>query len=564
MPIGQLMLFHITRDRIGIQIGFVLLVVQADQGVGHAARCDALQQTVAPSVEEFRDVFYLDLRQALIHREALPACRAHRHRRQSFVVAGEATSLLHEVHVGLLDDGQAAFHSRLNGVILAHELQSSGCRRIALGTGLDQEIDDRCVGAKPGHVERSLAGQILRIDVGAAIEQQFYGIKAHEVRIGCKHERRAAPFVGRIYARSAIDGKFEVARAGHDGHVEQRGGPYLLVETRSHELEAGLAIGFDGGAQAGGAHGFDVCTMVDEHAHHLRVAGDSGLAQRSGIAGRASAGIRFGAVIQKILHDRSAAGLCGGDEQRRAAVVRARVHLSAMLHQNTYLGQIADRPHQSGGIGIIDRVWIAAPGPQPFEQRRIAIERGEHERRRASRPAQVERFRIFAGQRLKRGQVSVPQNVHHSHGQRIRGGQIGLARYIVRPFGALIDPSPEHVDRFRAEGSGGRHLETKLSSNQAQIQTARRRVARRDHLDRATAKSDAAPVQPEGIHLLRGAMATDAVLLDQRHHVAAKIDTAFGGSSQISGQQTGSENRGNTNPEHSGPPGRAESARRGA
>ncbi len=65
MPVGQLMLLNVAGDRVGVQVGFVIFIVQTYQGIRHAAGCNALQQTVAPTVEKFRHMFCFDARRGV-------------------------------------------------------------------------------------------------------------------------------------------------------------------------------------------------------------------------------------------------------------------------------------------------------------------------------------------------------------------------------------------------------------------------------------------------------------------------------------------------------------------
>ena len=89
---------------------------------------------------------------------------------------------------------------------------------------------------------------------------------------------------------------------------------------------------------------------------------------------------------------------------------------------------------------------------------------------------------------------------------------------------ALIDPVFEDFDVAIRKPPGRRHLLSELRADQLVVEPAAAAVARRDDRECAAAHRRAPAVEAESVHLLRGAVATDAVFPEQRLDVPAELD----------------------------------------
>src|SRR5581483_2621060 len=95
----------------------------------------------------------------------------------------------------------------------------------------------------------------------------------------------------------------------------------------------------------------------------------------------------------------------------------------------------------------------------------------------------------------------------------------------IRPRGALVDPAADDLDLIVGKRrAAGRHARAEVGADHAVIQTAPVGVARTDVGFRPAAHRIGAPIEPQAAHLLFGTMTPDAARLENRLHVALKID----------------------------------------
>jgi hypothetical protein len=91
----------------------------------------------------------------------------------------------------------------------------------------------------------------------------------------------------------------------------------------------------------------------------------------------------------------------------------------------------------------------------------------------------------------------------------------------------LIDPQPDGIDLFRSERAIRRHLQPSLRSAHSKEQPASPTVARNNgHAIGADTirQRIPPPIQSQATHLLQGSVTTDTVLLQDRPHLAPKVD----------------------------------------
>ena len=130
MAVGHLVHAEVHRHRVGVEVGFVVLRVEADGLVAKHERCkdvfdvheEALVQLVALRFQN-REVLLDGLRrQTFIHANTAFARGPDGKLRDAVVMAREAACLCHEVRVGLLEQWQTAFDRGLDGVV-PHRLE---------------------------------------------------------------------------------------------------------------------------------------------------------------------------------------------------------------------------------------------------------------------------------------------------------------------------------------------------------------------------------------------------------------------------------------------------------
>ena len=114
--------------------------------------------------------------------------------------------------------------------------------------------------------------------------------------------------------------------------------------------------------------------------------------------------------------------------------------------------------------------------------------------------------------------------MHQTHRVGVDRRRRRLAGGGVRPDRAFVDPLLDDLGLFAGQRAGRRHLLAERGADQAVIQAAAVGVAGSDVGLRASAQGVGAPIEAEPAELLRRAMAADAVLPEDRLHVALEID----------------------------------------
>src|SRR5262249_13168590 len=113
---------------------------------------------------------------------------------------------------------------------------------------------------------------------------------------------------------------------------------------------------------------------------------------------------------------------------------------------------------------------------------------------------------------------------------------------LVGPFGAFVDPLLERRDVLRRQRTGRRHLDAELRADETLIEAAAFGVAGADIGLRAAAHRVGTPIETEAVHLLLGTVAAQAMLAEDRLHVAAEVDLASGlGAQKGRGRQDETE-----------------------
>ena len=125
LAVRRLMRLQEHGHGIGVEIGRVMLGVEADQDVAQNKRSEeishrskeTLVQVVAQLLQAEHVGFHLLRRGFFVDLETVFSSRADRHGRKAVVVAGKAGSLWNEIGIGPLDQGKACLDSALNSVL---------------------------------------------------------------------------------------------------------------------------------------------------------------------------------------------------------------------------------------------------------------------------------------------------------------------------------------------------------------------------------------------------------------------------------------------------------------
>ena len=231
-------------------------------------------------------------------------------------------------------------------------------------------------------------------------------------------------------------------------------------------------------------------------------------------------------MVEQQFHDAARTKPARRDEQRRAAVLGPRIHIGSSHQQQPGLFDVVGRPHESRRARLVPDVGSGAALQQQAHRLGVSIQSRIHEWCRAAGCFEVRSLRIFSQDPLECLAIAVAERLHETHGLRVRRHWRGVARNLVRPFGALIDPCLDGGDLFLAQRSRGRHLKSEFISGQPEIEPAERAVTRHDHHKGAAPHRRTATVEAEAVHLLCGPVTAGAVLLQQRLNLTLEIDFA--------------------------------------
>src|ERR1700722_1099193 len=108
---------------------------------------------------------------------------------------------------------------------------------------------------------------------------------------------------------------------------------------------------------------------------------------------------------------------------------------------------------------------------------------------------------LIAQQLLKCLTISFAKRVHHLSREGIRRRWRRLTGKSIRPFRALLNPILNDADFCRAQRTGRRHLNSKLTACQSLVQPAARAVTGADYGDRAATHRVTATIQAKSIFL---------------------------------------------------------------
>ena len=180
-------------------------------------------------------------------------------------------------------------------------------------------------------------------------------------------------------------------------------------------------------------------------------------------------------------------------------------------------------------ISAVAPALLAALGSAPASSSRFTSAASpyqcrRHQRRRAAGASRHRHARLAAQLRVDAGAIAVADRAHQTHRVGVDRRRRRLAGGGVRPDRALVDPLPDDLGLFARQRAGRRHLLAERGADHAVIQAAAVGVAGSDVGLAASAQGVGAPIEPESAELLRRAVAADAVLAEDRLHIALEID----------------------------------------
>ena len=405
------MRFQVHGNGVGIEIGLVVLRIEADQHVAHDERAEkvldrdeeALVQVVA-HLFEAEDVG-LTCCAAIFSSTWNPLLRAAPTAIAARLLLWQET----QAALGTKSASACCSRGRLPWMalwmrVVAPRLQDRRHRvRCAFAPDFTR---NSTIGVSPWSLAMSSTVRpesplclwvSLRVDVGAALDQQLDHVQRQQVGGGGVHQRRAAERIEGVDVGAVVEHDCGRRCASpKQPRLRQRDGVGGLCRDLRRPAGRGISQHRIGAAIASAvcAPAFGIRAVVEQQFHARGIAGGGGFDQRRrfGVGMRVGIGIR--AVIQQQLDGGSIAGTARRDHQRRSHVARNGVDVRAVLHQEAGFLEVGRGPHQRRRVGVVALVGIGALLQEPLERCGAGVEHGVHEGSRALRSARIEQLGI--------------------------------------------------------------------------------------------------------------------------------------------------------------------------